>query len=114
MDLLIITFIPNAGEITPPSPVQGSLEQYLILVLLGEDPALPQHHPHSKQRHQNAVPKISEHHSKQKGEGDDGVRSYKGARGKDRRLRKARGPTCLIPVYSLRPTWDAYSCRLHE
>lgn len=84
MGLLIITFITNAGESTPPSPVQGSLEQYLILVLLGEDPALPQHHPHSKQRHQNAVPKISEHHSKQEGEGDDSVRSYEGPEGKTR------------------------------
>lgn len=85
MDLLIIAIIMNAAETSPPSPVQGSPEQYLILVLLGEDPALPQHHPHSKQRHQNAVPKISEHHSKQKGEGDDSVRSYKGARGKGTR-----------------------------
>lgn len=85
MDLLIITSIMDVGEITPPRPVQGSLEQYLILVLLGEDPALPQHHPHRKQCHQNAVPKIPEHHSKQKGEGDDGVWSYKGARGKDSR-----------------------------
>lgn len=53
--------------------MQESLKQYLILVLLGEDPALPQHHPYSKKSHQNAVPEISKHHSKQERESDDGV-----------------------------------------
>lgn len=48
---------------------------YLIVTLLGEEATLSNDQVEGSAGHQQAVPHVTEHHSKQEGEGDDGVRS---------------------------------------
>lgn len=57
---------------------QHDLLLHLIVTLLGQNPALPHHHPDSNQSHQDSMAKIPKHNSKQEWEGDDSIGSCKG------------------------------------
>lgn len=57
---------------------QHDLPRYLIVTLLGQNPAFPHHHPDSNQSHQDSMAKIPKHDSKQEWEGDDGIGCCKG------------------------------------
>ena len=50
---------------------------YLIVALLREQSALPDDQVEGEGGHQQAVAHVSEHDGEQKGEGDDGVGSWK-------------------------------------
>ncbi len=49
---------------------------YLISGFLQFAVILIENHPQSKQRHDDAVPEVSKHHSKQEGKGNDCIWSY--------------------------------------
>ena len=51
----------------------GLLLLYLIVALLGEQPALPDDQVEGDGGHEQAVAHVSEHDGEQEGEGDDGV-----------------------------------------
>ena len=46
---------------------------YLVVILLGNQPALSQHKVEGSRGHEHPVAQVTKHNGKQEGEGDDGV-----------------------------------------
>ena len=65
----------GCSTLSCPLPLPGMDGSYLILCGFHGWPVLREDHGQGKEKHEQSVTHVTKHHSEEKGEGDDGIRS---------------------------------------
>lgn len=76
---------------------QKQTKYHLIFILLGEDPALSLTPSIQRKGHQNAMAKVTKHHSKQERESEHGVWSYQETKERKRQIPETAAPNTSHP-----------------